>query len=788
MMNVFKKIHPTSLFIYLLLALFFVFSPFYQGIPNAHELFLEPYLHGTFIYASFLIIALVAWLFYSRTNPLTRFDVLPILIWLLPVCFIISLTSAVATQDAINSIQIHVFNVSLFLAGFFLATSREGLKPFVYILYLSGYILILVTMSDWLGSNLVQDSVVYSIGDYRIFSPILYPNSYAALMIAFFFVSSYMAVTSKDRRAMIMSAVLTIPALLSLILTYSRGGYVIFVVLYIIFLFMMPIVRQILFLSFTIVAVGLTGILYPFISRIGIQQQTNFSFGSYLSGWLLILAGCTLLVIFTIYVIPRLQTRLSNKTNRPLVQKSLQFVIPLISIIMIGMALFALSSDSVLKLLPEQLQTRLSNLNFRQHSVLERITFYKDAVKIVEDYPLTGAGGGAWNALYPQYQNNPYITKEPHNFMLTHMVETGLLGMGILLAFLIIVYYRFVRQRRSDEDFSLKFVFFMFATSILIHSLIDFNLAFLYISGLVYLSLGIISSSKTDNISTKDRKSTSARRSPSFLRFAYIGTLTVVAIIMVFVSSRSIYAYRLYTKTFEESGGVVSAEQSWKDMNTVLDLKPNHPHYLTGMVALMHAFYEADPDPVYLQYAKTYIDRLKKVDTNFKIGPDVEFEHYQILNDTDQLADAAIYWARKFPYKVSLYETAIPLLYNLGTQQKNSGGTSHRWDQAIELYEMMREGMARIEALPEEQLPGEDFYISEPILFTILNIVYAQGQDEQVLTIIQDHYGVVNIDSPRVIIRMYLLAQIRLDQVDEELYDQFIERYPDEINIFNSLN
>lgn len=60
--------------------------------------------------------------------------------------------------------------------------------------------------------------------------------------------------------------------------------------------------------------------------------------------------------------------------------------------------------------------TRLENINFQQHSVLERITFYKDAMKVVKDYPIIGTGGGGWSSLYEQYQNNPYISRQVHNF------------------------------------------------------------------------------------------------------------------------------------------------------------------------------------------------------------------------------------------------------------------------------------------------------------------------------------------------------------------------------------
>jgi len=796
MINIKKKFDPRSLIIYALLASYFILSPFYVGAANTHEFILEPNLHLSFLFAGILFISLAVWLF-KRSDILTRFDIMPFLIWLMPLCFIISWINAVAVQDAIHSIQIQIFNTVIFLVGYFLCSSKEGPKPFVFLIMLSGYILIFITMSDWLGTRIVTDSVVYSIGDYRIFSALYYPNAYAALMIAFFFVCCYLAVASQRRFVMVFSAFLSIPALLSLILTYSRGGYVVFVLLYILFLFMMPIVRQLLFLVFSILCVALTGFLYPFISRIGIEQQSQFSLGSYTLGWLLLLAGSSLLALLTVFVIPRLQTILNKKLlQRSSIRLFLRYIIPVSCIIMIVLGIIALNNDSILKLLPEQLQTRLENLNFRQHSVLERITFYKDAFKIIEDYPLIGAGGGAWNALYMEYQNNPYVTKKPHSFFIGQAVETGILGLCILLIILFFVYYRFIRSQRSDKDHSLRFVFFMFATSILIHSLIDFDMEFMYISGLVYLSMGIMASQQAEESSAKSTQTTKVnpkriRHISSLLRVSYLCTLGFVAIILIIISSRSLYAYRLYNETMDQLNSGSKAEltisQAVQNLGNIINMKPYHPYYMTEMVAFLHALYQRDHDPEYLQYARYYLDQLKKVSSNFLLAPDAELEHYQIQNDLVHLADTYLYWIDKFPWRVSLYESAVPLLYDLGVRQQYTEETSTRWNEALILYYRMRELMDRIDSLPEEQLPGKDFYISDNIVSTVITILFAQQNDDQVISVIQHHYEPVNVNSPVHILRLYLASQMRLNILDSSLYHEFISRYPEEADMINSL-
>jgi len=786
MSNLLRNHHPITLTIYCLLMLFFLISPFVGGAVNGHELFLEPYLHMSFIFAAIVSIILSIFLF-QRSELVTRTDPVPWLVWLLPICYIISSMSAVATQDAIHSIQIQVFNVVLFLVGYTVSKRKNSLRPLITVLLSSGYLLIFVTMSEWLGTHLINNSVVYSIGDYRIFSALLYPNSYAALMIAFFFVTSYVAVSTESRSFMVLSSFLVVPSLLSLILTYSRGGYLIFVLLFFFILFMMPLIKQMMYLVFSIFSFVLTGIAYPLISKLGIQQQSEFRIGAYLSGWVILLIASALLVWVTIYVIPRLYRSLNPKLTHSVYQTYGRFFIPVLSILIAVGGLIAINSDTVLRLLPEQLQNRLGDLNFRQHSVLERITFYKDAGKIISDYPLTGAGGGAWNALYQEYQNNPYITKKPHNFYLRHTLETGLLGLGILLAFLAIVYYRFIRHRRQDPAYAARFVFFIFATSILIHSLIDFNMEFLYISGLVYLSLGIMASSTSDGVADKLTHSKRNRRRLPLVKLTYVSAMSSIAVIIIIVSSRSIYAHRLYTHTIEELNHTVSTEEAVSNMTTVLKLKPNHPQYLTGMIALWQAIYRVDPDPDYLDYAQKYIDRLKLVDTNFISTSEFEIENYRLKNELERMADATVYWLEKFPWKVPLYETAISLYHDMGYEQFYAGEPTTHWDQAIALYDNMLVQLDRIRALPDEQLPGAEFIITDYLVYLISEIHLKNGEYENALGVIEEHYQIIDLNVSRDILRLYLSVQMKMGILNKNLYEQFISRYPDEQSIIKNL-
>jgi len=175
MIKLFKNHHPLFTTVLVLLSLFFIVAPFYMGVANGHELHLEIPLYVSFIFASILIILLAAYL-YRHEQLITGRDWFHVLAWLLPVSFIIALGSAASVQSTIHSIWIQFFNVALFLVGYYFTMAKNTLRPFIFILLLNGYILILFTLSEWLGTSFVANSVVYSIGDYRIFSPLLYPK------------------------------------------------------------------------------------------------------------------------------------------------------------------------------------------------------------------------------------------------------------------------------------------------------------------------------------------------------------------------------------------------------------------------------------------------------------------------------------------------------------------------------------------------------------------------------------------------------------------------------------
>ncbi|WP_427365283.1 O-antigen ligase family protein [Candidatus Caldatribacterium saccharofermentans] len=84
--------------------------------------------------------------------------------------------------------------------------------------------------------------------------------------------------------------------------------------------------------------------------------------------------------------------------------------------------------------------TRLLDVSLRTRNVWERLIFYRDGLRIFALRPVSGWGGGGWEALYLSVRSFPYFTRSTHNFYLQVLVEGGLVGMTLLVLLLFFLF------------------------------------------------------------------------------------------------------------------------------------------------------------------------------------------------------------------------------------------------------------------------------------------------------------------------------------------------------------
>jgi O-antigen ligase len=135
----------------------------------------------------------------------------------------------------------------------------------------------------------------------------------------------------------------------------------------------------------------------------------------------------------------------------------------------------------------------------------------QDCLRMFSHRPVLGWGLGTFPTIYPRYRSfytNLFIN-EAHNDYAQLLVETGLLGFGLMLWFLVRLYqYGFPTSRRWESQWgaAVSLAALLGCTGILLHSFVDFNLQIPANAALFYVLCGL-AASRPSTESPKRRRS-----------------------------------------------------------------------------------------------------------------------------------------------------------------------------------------------------------------------------------------------------------------------------------------
>jgi len=141
------------------------------------------------------------------------------------------------------------------------------------------------------------------------------------------------------------------------------------------------------------------------------------------------------------------------------------------------------------KYIPDAIANRIQDINVETKSASLRITFIKDGLDIIKDYPLLGAGGGAWKNLYRQYQSIPYNSTETHNYYVQYGTEVGIIGIILLVILLIIFLFNMYKAVKTNSEFVSLYISVLL---LLLHSTLDFNLSLVAVGYILWLLMGVL--------------------------------------------------------------------------------------------------------------------------------------------------------------------------------------------------------------------------------------------------------------------------------------------------------
>jgi len=111
---------------------------------------------------------------------------------------------------------------------------------------------------------------------------------------------------------------------------------------------------------------------------------------------------------------------------------------------------------------------------------LGRFPIYRDSLRMFIHKPLAGWGLGTFPVVYPEFRSvyGSKFINQAHNDYLGLLIETGILGFGVLLWFLFTFYSRALAwlRLRSGLQAVIRLGAIVGCTGLLVHSFLDFNL------------------------------------------------------------------------------------------------------------------------------------------------------------------------------------------------------------------------------------------------------------------------------------------------------------------------
>ncbi|MEK3675525.1 O-antigen ligase family protein [Paenibacillus sp. FSL R10-2771] len=727
-----RNVEKISSYIWALVVAFIVFlawTPFQVGLFNGQQIDFEKPIYVSSLLSSLMLLVWIG-LYFMKFKLEEQRDLLVVASLLLPVTYALSLIVAASHYMAMNLLFIQSMYIAIFIIALYLLQQKQLNVVIQNAILAIAYFIVGFGLLNWLGnwkfagslvgwfSNTVKagkylDAVMTDANGLRLTSIFQYANTYAAFLMAFLFVAVFALVRSKKWYGTVTHGFMLVPIIVSLLLTLSRGGLVMLPVVFILLLLFLKPAQQILWIiHLAISGLGALAITSP-LTNLGTKLNTTFTSAAAFKGWAYLLGASAVVAalgwVIQHFAAPWLQKKLGGWGERKLTGLWL----PLGALVLVALIAFLLIGTSVRSILPSNMETRLENINVKQHSVLERITFYKDAMKVVKDYPIIGTGGGGWAALYEHYQNNPYVSRQVHNFFLQYLIEVGIVGFVVCMGFIGYIFYKYIRAylKRDKDDFNNGFFFYIIALSILIHSLLDFNMSYAFMGILVFIGLagmGAVMESKPL------RKSWNK---PG-LRIGYLVLLAVGSIYLLFLS----ISYIGSSNAAFKGKSLISVSTSYEEIKTplveALDARPSHPEAVLYLTSLDLQVFKQTKDEQYLAEVSSLLTRALK-DEPYNKSLLTQWASYYDLKGQSDLA-LAVYRdnADKFNWDIDWYDALISRSQTLAAaahEQKDEAKTQEYVTTGLEAYKHVVDGVEHLKTLPPEQLQGRPFSVTSTI-------------------------------------------------------------------------
>ncbi len=484
--------------IFAILMLVILIAPYFRGL-----FFRENYLAVNLICVALLLILLIKHLVYRDVKIPNR--PIDLLLWGLPLAYLLAFFAAVdpgmARDELLRSVNYAVIYYILLMTIKTKAHQQIALVVFVAAavwVALFGY-----------GAGMGTWQFKDAISGIRIQSVFQYANTLGAFLGGAIIVSLVQALNTYQtkegkvdiRKSSIITALyLSAAAVLFsvFLLSYSRGAWLVFAFVYIISLIIIPLKDKLVYLVYT--AFAAVSALFVFTKAspvIKAVYQTNIGKQDVVipsGGWSALFAAAAIAALAA-FAYSWLHNTAKADRRKFLIAQGVTALLIMISLVVVApKAADIINSDqSIVQSLISRAETIF---NFQdERNATTRFAFYKDALKIYQDYPVLGAGGGAWKALFEKYQSYPYWSTQAHTYYLQLAVETGTVGIialiAIITAFLTAAVYLFIKTRGTPDNYLIMAAVLAFLM-LMGHNFIDFNMSLSAYALVIWLLMAVV--------------------------------------------------------------------------------------------------------------------------------------------------------------------------------------------------------------------------------------------------------------------------------------------------------
>ena len=310
----------------------------------------------------------------------------------------------------------------------------------------------------------------------RIGGTLQYANTVAIYyMIAIIFSLTLMYLLDKPIYRVLLSGANTI-ILLAMLLTRSRGGYIVgFAAV------LMLMIIQVRGYRLKTASSFLCSAIPAFLIMQKVSDQTASQDAITIIKLLIISFIATIALAIVYEGVLFSVSKIKKKHSPP---KALSWIVQISVAGLVIVSVFLLW-DQIIGLIPDNIIERFARISFSEINVFLRLTFDKDALKIISKNWLLGVGGGGWKVLYYGVQDFYYISRAVHNHFLEVFVEGGILGFLSFLSITFLSFYYMVQGIIKAESAKKKIYMtglFTGFTALMIHSAFDFDLLYVSIS------------------------------------------------------------------------------------------------------------------------------------------------------------------------------------------------------------------------------------------------------------------------------------------------------------------